>query len=66
MIEQTALVQDLLIGDRSTLDDHEIHNLGNVLDVEKWFATDAETASQWLVEQKPTIVSHFGHWIGVE
>lgn len=64
MIEQTTLVETLLLGDTSALEDNEIHNLDNALYADQWFATDAETVVKALIDQKPVIISHFGLWVG--
>ena len=70
MIEQTYLVEDLLLqGPGNTLthlEEHEVHFPDgiNSMDIAGWYATDAETAAQALIDRQPAIISHFGYWVG--
>lgn len=66
MIDQTHLVQDVLIGDRECLEDYEIYHLDHIGDVDRWYAVEPKQAIEHLIEKKPTIVSHFGCWIGLD
>ncbi|MCG7571262.1 hypothetical protein E5N72_08660 [Pseudoalteromonas sp. MEBiC 03607] len=65
MIDQTHLVQDILVGDETVIEDCEIYNMTHVGHVDKWFATNADTAVEWLIDKKPAIISHFGCWVGI-